>query len=427
MGKELSTKTGGFQLAVKLLKKYLMKPTKADTLLSDLPDNISSTDRRYCQFLFFGSIRHKGLIDHVIKKLLQKPPRVGLRSLLMVGIYEIMERETEDYPKIVDFSVETAKDMLSSGEAKLVNAVLRKVPGELNQILNNEKFDSKEWLATRFSHPLWLVKRWSKEFGWEALQKILEWDLEPAQVYVRSATGEDLMGLEPTKIKDFYIVGLGQWRVVEKLIQEGRVYVQDPSTSIAPGLASVIGSDFVLDLCAAPGGKSMAMAEKLKGGSGQLVALDLPGERIVRLRENLANLSDVKYAIVEADLYDVSPEYLKSLNLPRQYDVVLLDAPCSNTGVLRRRVDAKWRLEESDIPKMAHVQLNLLKKAGSLVKPGGRLVYSTCSIENEENGDVISGFLKDMGKSFELAHGKVTYPWVDGCDGGGAFLLRRKN
>lgn len=407
---------------------------KVDELMSDLPENISSTDRRYCQFLFFGVIREKGLIDNIIGRLLERAPRVGLRALLMVGIYEIMESEESDFPKIVDYSVETAKGMLSSGEAKLVNAVLRKVPGGIEGVLKEEKWDSVEWLSVRYSHPKWLVERWVREFGLEATRKVLEWDQEVPQVYVRVAG--DALGLESAGegLKGFYRVGPGQWGVVERLIKEGRGYVQDPSTTIAPGLAGVMKSDLVLDLCAAPGGKSMMMAEGLKGGSGQLVALDLPGERIGRLKKNLERLEDVKYAVVEADLNEVTPGYLEGLNLPGQYDVVLLDAPCSNTGVLRRRVDAKWRLGERDITQMSQIQLKLLKKAAALVKPGGRLVYSTCSIENEENGEVISGFLKGVGlgvdrgvgEEFELVGGKVTYPWVEGCDGGGAFLMRRK-
>jgi 16S rRNA (cytosine967-C5)-methyltransferase len=169
----------------------------------------------------------------------------------------------------------------------------------------------------------------------------------------------------------------------------------------------------------------MAMGEALKGGEGQLVALDLPGERIGRLKANLTRLEAVKYSIVEADLNNVTPEYLEAMGLPGCYDVVLLDAPCSNTGVLKRRVDAKWRLEKGEITKMAQLQLKLLKRASALVKKGGRLVYSTCSIEGEENAGVIAEFLKSAGEDFEKLEGKVSYPWMEGCDGGGAFLLHR--
>lgn len=422
MGRGHSTKTNGWKIALKLLKKYLMKSTKADDLLSDLPDAISSMDRRYCQFLFFGVIRQKGLIDEIVGGLLERAPRVGLRALLMMGVYEMMERGEKDWPKVVDFCVERAKELLSFGEARLVNAVLRRVPERLEGVFM-ERGDSVAWLSMRYSHPKWLVNRWLNEFGLDLTRKMLEWDQEPARVYLRGV-GEGL-DLEEAGAEGYYVAPVGRWDIVEKGIAEGKLYVQDPSTSVAPRLAGVKADDLVLDLCAAPGGKSMAMAESLKGGSGELVSLDLPGERILKLRENLARLKGVKYAIVEADLNEVTPEYLEALGLPGQYDVVLLDAPCSNTGVLRRRVDAKWRLQEGDISQMAEIQLKLLKRAGALVKPGGRLVYSTCSIENEENEGVVSAFLKEVGDEFERVKGGVSYPWVEGYDGGGAFLLTR--
>lgn len=412
-------------MAVKLLKKYLIKPTKADALLSDLPDNISFTDRRFCQFLFLGVIRHKLLIDNVINRMLKKAPRVGLRGLLMVAIYEMMEAGEEKIPKIIDFAVESAKGFLSLGEAKLVNAVLRKAPDCLNELIKANKFSSKEWLATRFSHPEWLVNRWVEEFGLEATERLLVWDQTIPSIYVRTERGEEL-GLESTQWDGFYVIRSGDWGKVDSLIDGGRGYIQDPSTAVAPGLAQVKSSDSVLDLCAAPGGKSVIMAQSLRGGEGQLVALDLPGERIDRLRQNLERLKDVKCSIVEADLNDVTSEYLMSLSLPGQYDVVLLDAPCSNTGVLRRRPDAKWRLTESDISKMAQIQLKLLKKAASLVKPTGRLIYSTCSIENEENFKVIDHFLESTNGLFECKSGTASYPWLTGHDGGGAFLLGYK-
>lgn len=424
ISKKRTRKTSGWMLAAGLLNRYLIKPAKADVLLCDLPDVISFTDRRYCQFLFLGVIRHKTFVDSIISKMLKKPPRVKLRGLLMVAIYEMMEAVDEKLPKIVDYAVESAKELLSLGEAKLVNAVLRKVPEVLKELLMEEKNDSKEWLAWRYSHPQWLVNRWVEEFGVEATRKLLIWDQRVPSIYVRMEKGEELE-LEKTKWDHFYGIGAQDLERLRALIEDGRGYIQDPSTSVAPKLAQVVSTDCVLDLCAAPGGKSMMMAQKLRGGTGQLVALDLPGGRIGRLRENLGRLKDVKYTIVEADLNNVTSEYLMSLDLPGTYDVVLLDAPCSNTGVLRRRVDAKWRLRENDILKMAQIQVKLLKKAASLVKPTGRLIYSTCSIENEENFQVVERFLESFDGRFECKRSVISYPWVEDCDGGGAFLFER--
>lgn len=421
IGKKSIKKTSGWILAAELLRKYLIKPAKVDILLCNLPDLISSTDRRYCQFLFLGVIRHKIFIESIINKMLKKIPRVKLQSWLMIAIYEIMESDNEKFPKIVDYAVENAKQLLSMGEAKLINAVLRKVPEYLKS-LREEKDDSTGWLAKKFSHPQWLVNRWVKEFGFEATQQLLTWNQTAPSIYVRIEKGEDL-GLKKTKWDDFYVVDRQEWEKIDSLIDNERAYIQDPSTAVAPKLAQVKSSDNVLDLCAAPGGKSTLMAQSLRGGIGQLVALDLPGERIGRLRQNLSKLKDVNYAIVEADLNDLTPEYLTSLNLPSTYDVVLLDAPCSNTGVLRRRVDAKWRLTEDDISNMAQIQLKLLTKAANFVKPGGRLIYSTCSIESKENSQVVERFLESFGDRFKCTQSKVSYPWLEGYDGGGAFLL----
>lgn len=423
------TNANGWILAVKLLKKYLIKPTKASALLSDLPENISSTDRRYCQFLFFGVIRHKLLIDCIIKKMLLKAPRVGLKALLMVAICEIIEmkdeKKDEKIPKIIDFAVENSKKHLSLGEAKLVNAVLRKVTETTRSIEEAEDI-SIDSLAVKYSHPMWLITRWIKEFGMDRTKRLLEWNQGIPPVYLRIEEEVDAIGLEATKWKGFYLMGNGGWSKAEELIGKGKAYIQDPSTRIAPEMAKVIDNENVLDLCAAPGGKSVMMASRLKGGIGQIVSIDLPGKRIVQLKENLAKMQGIKYSVIELDINDLSLEYFESLSLPGEYDVVLLDAPCSNTGVLRRRVDAKWRLGEKNIETMARIQLRLLKKAALFVKSGGRLIYSTCSIENEENFGVVEDFLENYGRLFECKQSIVSYPWDGGSDGGGAFLLIRK-
>lgn len=431
--KKRTTNTNGWMLAVELIKKYLIKPTKADALLSDLPENISSMDRRYCQFLFLGTIRHKLFIEHILNELLIKKPRIGLRAFLMIGIYEIMAMEEERVPKIIDWAVENSKIFLSLGESKLVNAVLRKSCENIKIFLKKDDTHSIEWLAIRYSHPKWLVTRWFHEFGIEITKQLLIWDQNIPSIYVRLQEERIMDGPDfkdfaiPTKWKDFYLIGSeGLKGGLDSLIKEGKAYIQDPSTRIAPELAQVMGNENVIDLCAAPGGKSFMLSKKLQGGSGQLVAVDLPGERIKRLRENLAKLRDVKYTIIEIDIMNLTSEYFESLKLPTQYDVVLLDAPCSNTGVLKRRVDAKWRLSENDISKMAKVQLELLKKASEFVKPMGRLIYSTCSIENEENIQVVNNFIKEYGNEFECIQSVTTYPWIDECDGGGAFLLQRR-
>jgi 16S rRNA (cytosine967-C5)-methyltransferase len=157
------------------------------------------------------------------------------------------------------------------------------------------------------------------------------------------------------------------------------------------------------------------------------VAVDLPGPRIDRLKQNLARVSGVDVALVQANVLEDLAAVLREHRLPEAYDAVLLDVPCSNTGVMRHRVDVKWRLQPGDFKKHPRQQLSLLHAAARLVRPGGRLVYSTCSIDAEENEHVVRSFLAGKaGGAFSLEKSIVSQPWVAGHDGGGAFLLPRR-
>ena len=157
--------------------------------------------------------------------------------------------------------------------------------------------------------------------------------------------------------------------------------------------------------------------------------MDLPGKRIARLEENLSTLrsKDLKCEIVECDLLEMDTSTFEDKRLPSAYDAVMLDAPCSNTGVIQRRTDVKWRLQPKDIENCAKLQLQLLHSAARFVKAGGRITYSTCSIEAMENQLVVDEFLASKsGRVFKLEKAMVSLPWETGHDGAGAFLLRRE-
>ena len=161
--------------------------------------------------------------------------------------------------------------------------------------------------------------------------------------------------------------------------------------------------------------------------SGRLVAMDLPGARIDRLKENLSRVSGVEVALVQADLLEGPLMALREHKLPESYAAVLLDVPCSNTGVMRHRADVKWRLQAGDFKKHPQQQLALLHAAARLVAPGGRLVYSTCSIDAEENERVITEFFNSRaGGPFKPEGSSLSQPWVTGHDGAAAFRLRRQ-
>jgi 16S rRNA (cytosine967-C5)-methyltransferase len=167
-------------------------------------------------------------------------------------------------------------------------------------------------------------------------------------------------------------------------------------------------------------------ATKTSAATGRVVAVDLPGDRLPRLRENLARVRGVAAVVVEADVVGPLAAALAAHRLPAEYAAVLIDVPCSNTGVMRHRVDVKWRLQEGDFARHARQQLALLGAAARCVAPGGRLVYSTCSIDPEENEHVVAAFLRKHGEHFTLEAQALGRPWETGCDGTGAFRLRRK-
>jgi 16S rRNA (cytosine967-C5)-methyltransferase len=267
---------------------------------------------------------------------------------------------------------------------------------------------------------------------------LLEWNQRPAPVYARwragPADGEPPAFLKPTAWPNTLEVTPGNWAAIEPLLRTGKLYLQDPSTRIPVDLLAPRAGETVLDLCASPGGKSLLIADAMLAdastaaptGPGRLVAVDLPSARLDRLKENLARVTGIEVALVQADLLDNLGMILREHRLPDSFDAVLLDGPCSNTGVMRHRVDVKWRLQPGDFKKHPQQQLSLLHAAARLVAPGGRLVYSTCSIDAEENDHVVRSFLAGKaGGPFVLEKSSVSLPWLAGHDGGGAFLLRR--
>jgi 16S rRNA (cytosine967-C5)-methyltransferase len=343
--------------------------------------------------------------------------------------------------------VEKAKAACSVPESRLVNAVARRLAARLASAGAStvENAEPSGGLAAEFSHPDWLVARWIAAFGPDAPRRLLAWNQEPAPVHVRWRGAADAPVpdfLTPARWPGFYAVGPGHWDEVRRLAEQGVLYVQDPSTRLAVDLLAPRAGEAVLDACAAPGGKSLLIADALAadaratgnagGPAGTVVALDAPAEpggddpRLLRLRENLSRApKPVRVALVEADLRRTTPDFLRRLNLPSAYDAVLLDAPCSNTGVMRHRVDVKWRLREGDFARHATGQGTLLRAAARLVRPGGRLVYSTCSLDPEENQGVVERFLREV-PGWRLGRAVQARPWTDGHDGVGAFLLEAR-
>ncbi len=425
---------GGWPAAARLVARWLDQRERIDGLLDTLPPGLTGAERARCQHLVLGVVRHFGRLDAALGRLVAHPPRFSTRAVLFIAGFELIEAsgspEAEGrVAKIVHHAVEQTKALASPAEARLVNAVVRKLAGVIASGRVPGTAAAPAELAEYFSHPEWLVRAWLAQFGAEGTRALLEWNQQPATVYARwrgpaEEPAPDF--LKPSTWAGFFEVASGHWPQVEPLLKGGKLYLQDPGTRLAVDLLAPQAGETVLDLCAAPGGKSLLCADRMR--TGRVVAMDLPGPRIGRLKENLSRVAGVEVALVQADLLEGAVMALREHKLPEVYAAVMIDVPCSNTGVMRHRADVKWRLQAGDFKKHPQQQLALLHAAARLVAAGGRLVYSTCSIDAEENERVIEEFFNSRaGGPFKLEASATSRPWATGHDGAGAFLLKKSS
>jgi 16S rRNA (cytosine967-C5)-methyltransferase len=332
--------------------------------------------------------------------------------LLRLAVAECLYREKDKHPQIVNTAVEMGRLLgLSKPETGFVNGVLRSIlrePEALDYSLDE-------------THPSWMVARWRARFGGEALALLLEWNFSTPELTIRSQSCPEYA--EPTRWDSYFRILPGRFKEALPDLEAGRVYVQDPFTRIPVELLNVQAGELVMDLCAAPGGKSRMLFDCL-GESGHMVVVDRPGPRLTRLKENLKKPGGEKVSIVGTDVLELESRHLPDNFSEGQVDAVLIDVPCSNTGVIQKRPDVKLRLKKENIAQQAAVQQQLLQSAAKWVRCGGRLVYSTCSLEEEENEGIVISFL-GQNPEWHLEETVLSLPWMCGHDGGGAFLLTK--
>lgn len=412
-----------WQASVHVVEDFLKSNDKLDSLLNRHTGSLEREISRRVQYLSFGVVRNLGRLQWALKSAVKKPPKKRLQAMLLLAMFEWMDAEEAKRPLVVHHAVEQAKRKLSKAEGRFVNAVMRRIP-DLGLDADVSNSASEDW-SSQYSHPEWMVNRWMGQFGEQATRRLLDWNQSNSKTYawspVSSAAVPD--DWSETDWPEFYNIQSANWERVGSMLAEGNTYIQDPSTCLGPALLKGLNVCSVLDLCAAPGGKSIQLQRYISGQEGLLVSVDLEGPRFNRLKENLARyqMEGVEKIQVAADILT-----LEAKDLPRpEFDAVYVDVPCSNTGVIQRRPDVKWRQEESGLSELAELQESMLRKAAEFVKLDGFLVYSTCSIDTAENEAVINSFLNSSGSSFSQEKAVSSLPWESGHDGAGAFLLKR--
>ncbi|CAN5296001.1 RsmB/NOP family class I SAM-dependent RNA methyltransferase [soil metagenome] len=359
-------------------------------------------ERAWTHELLYGTLRLRNRLDHRLAAFV----RSGLPALepdvldvLRLGAYQLAEMDGVPAYAAVSQSVELAKSAGVRRAAGLVNGVLqalRRRGGEVD--FPTWESDPAGYLSTWGSHPRWLVERWVEKWGTEVARAVVESDNRRAEVYLNplgvppdlAASRLVAAGIGATAIEDpTDSVRLERAGQVGEALAALPAVVQDPAAAAVATFAAAAPGERVVDLCAAPGGKALAMA----AAGGSVVAADLSASRLGRVVENVARVGwSGRVFPLAADA--LSPPF-------RAVDLVLLDAPCTGTGTLRRHPDGRWRLQPADVEALAELQRSLLDAAAPIVRPGGRLVYATCSLEPEENEVQVARFLADH-PEFEL-------------------------
>ena len=408
------------RVALAALKTWRTKNDFADRVISRLLSNSSleSADRAFAIELFYGVLRNLTLLDFWIGTLRQGRIDVDLRDILRLGFYQLLIAKTPEHAAVYE-TVELA----SKRERPIVNGILRSAVRQKKELRSKLR---SEPLDVRFSHPRFLIERWKEQFGEETTTALCEWNNQPPPIYARinrlKIDRQTFLERYPEARSLPEISNFVEFPSPNEALNKGDCYVQDPSTAIACELLEPKPCEKVLDACAAPGGKTSYVAELMQN-DGLIVACDRDADRLGLVQENLSRLGVQIARIVQHDW--TKKNIPNEIRVAAPFDRILIDAPCSNTGVMRRRVDVRWRLKPSDFPLMQARQIEIARAVLPLLKPNGVVVYSTCSLEQEENEGVTKALLSEI-PILQFEKDRRWFPFSDDFDGAFAARFHRE-
>lgn len=384
MPKQISRK-----ICIEILNEWEESSKFIDSIIENQCEksNLNPRDRAFVQNITLGVIRNLTVLESWLYDLRKGKIDSDIKRIIYLGLYQILMMRVPDHA-----AVNETVNLARKRARGLVNAILRRAVREQDQLLENLNSMSP---ADKYSIPEHIYSRWQRQFGIETAECIASQSNNITSLSVRSnplrggLTDKDISDAEATPVKDY-----PEFYQVKKLpfeaLNGGRCYAQDPSTSVAPNLLNPKSSHQVLDVCAAPGGKTSILSLCMEN-KGNITATDIEGPRSNRLIENLKRLGVNNVTVQSGDILSQDNSLLNQTN---KYDRILIDVPCSNTGVFRRRVDAKWRLMPGFTKDLVQLQFRMVESIIPLLKEGGKIVYSTCSIDDEENGQIVAKIIK---------------------------------
>lgn len=410
---------------------------------------LSREDRALAHEIVLGVLRLRTSLDYFIERYCERPiKRLDLPVLiaLRIGLYQLRNLARIPRSAAVNESVKLVKRSGVASAAGLVNAVLRQATRHPDETPGHGIVDPLERASVELSHPRWMLERWQDSLGGDETRRLALANNAPSATAfrvntIRTSIDEVLADLNSKGVTirasqlapDGFVVESGAARFVNDAARLGLIYIQDEASQLVSVLLEPRGGHRVLDMCAAPGSKISHIAA-LTGDQAWIIATDLHPHRLRVLGGTCERLGITSIDSIAAD----GTQPLPFIESAQAFDRVLLDAPCSGTGTLRSNPEIKWRLTAADITRLSKLQLNLLERGAAAVAQAGILVYSTCSIEREENEDVVRRFLAGN-VAFKVVKPNApadlitrdgfvrTFPHKHGCDGFFAAVLEKTN
>lgn len=362
---------------------------------------LEKQERAFITRVCEGTLEYKIRLDYILNQFSTVPAermKPVIRELLRSSVYQILYMDSVPDSAVCNEAVKLARKKGFYNLTGFVNGVLRKIAREYGSIRFPGKDQPEEYLSVIYSMPKWLVQRFLEQYGFEKTEKMLESFLKekPTTIRIREylvdkkAVLESLERQQVTVEKAPYIENAYYLKNYDYLpaleaFRMGTVQVQDVSSMLVGDIADPKEGDYVIDLCAAPGGKTLCIADKLKG-TGRVDARDISRSKTDLIRENAIRQSFLNVVVSEKDASQLDSDSLEKA------DILIADVPCSGLGVMGRKTDIKYKMNPAKIQELAGLQRQILEQASTYVKPGGTLIYSTCTITNEENLDNVKWF-----------------------------------
>lgn len=390
--------------AIRILSRFERSDSYVDKLLDAefRLGSLNTQDKALLTELVNGVIRWQAKLDWILTGFYHgefEKCLTPVKNAMRIALYQILYLTKIPHPAAINESVEIIKRIKGEKSAGVVNGVLRNVLRHINEIRYPRKDDDIHWyFSVMYSHPRWLVKRWFDRFGEKEGEELLKANTQRPMLSVRTnrlKTEPDFIAewlksheipmQQSSLLAESFEVSSLRDIVSTELFSEGKVSIQDTSATLAARLAQPKSGDTVYDLCAAPGGKTFVIAEMMNN-TGEIIALDKYEQKLKFINNDARRLGIDIIRTKTGDAMTFSPD--------KQADIVVADVPCTGFGTLSKKPEIKWRRELKDLKALAQQQASILENAARLVKDGGVLLYSTCSIEPEENSEQIMSFLE---------------------------------